>query len=197
MKKHDKNQPNSLFGSITYGADNHLFELNPVISQAEIAKFETKHRVTLPEDYKFFITKIGNGGAGPGNGLLPIEKWSYGLRDVESDFLSIPFFNGVEKNWRMSSKLDDPYFSNKYVSGSIRISDYGCGIHYMLVITGNEKGNIWVDDRANIDGIYKVYHEDDEDNTKPETFESWYTTWLNTSISDFEIESKPPIQYSV
>ena len=60
-----------------------------------------------------------------------------------------------------------------------------------------KKGNIWVDDRANIDGIYKVYHEDDEDNTKPETFESWYTTWLNTGISDFEIESKPPIQYSV
>ncbi len=53
-----------------HGSAAHLFELNPPISHGEMAAFESKHRVVLPEDYRHFITAIGNGGAGPSYGLF-------------------------------------------------------------------------------------------------------------------------------
>ena len=47
---------------------------NPCLSEEEIEAFEHKHCITLPDDYRTFISEIGNGGFGPGHGLLPLDK---------------------------------------------------------------------------------------------------------------------------
>jgi hypothetical protein len=57
----------------------------------------------------------------------------------------------------MKDKADsenNPYFDSKFVQGAITIAHYGCGIYAMLVITGEQKGKIWIDDRTNDGGIY-------------------------------------------
>ena len=48
----------------------HLF--NPVLPLEELAAWEELMQVTLPEDYRTYLTRLGNGGAGPAYGLSPL-----------------------------------------------------------------------------------------------------------------------------
>ena len=46
------------------------FKLNPKLSKSEVVEFEQCARVHLPDDYRRFLTEVGNGGFGPGEGGL-------------------------------------------------------------------------------------------------------------------------------
>lgn len=50
-----------------------LKQMNAPISKHQILSFEEKYKVSLPRDYKEFISNIGNGGIGPDYGLLPLQ----------------------------------------------------------------------------------------------------------------------------
>lgn len=49
----------------------HLF--NPVLPLEELAAWEELMEVTLPADYRTYLTQLGNGGAGPAYGLFPLS----------------------------------------------------------------------------------------------------------------------------
>lgn len=49
----------------------HLF--NPVLPLEELEAWEELMGVTLPEDYRAYLTQLGNGGAGPAYGLYPLS----------------------------------------------------------------------------------------------------------------------------
>ncbi len=81
-----------------FGAESHGFNLNPPLSDSAVQKFETKHRVRLPEDYRRFLVNVGNGGAGPFYGVFKLgemddsfdfQKWKEG--DGFVGVLSKPF----------------------------------------------------------------------------------------------------------
>lgn len=57
-----------------FGAVGHKFVLNPVLSETEVQAFETMHRISLPADYRRFLTQVGNGGAGPYYGIFPLGQ---------------------------------------------------------------------------------------------------------------------------
>src|SRR6516162_3039220 len=57
-----------------FGAASHQYKLNPPLPVSSIEAFEERHGVSMPEDYRRFITEIGNGGAGPCYGVLPFGK---------------------------------------------------------------------------------------------------------------------------
>lgn len=61
-----------------FGSKKHKYKLNPVISETKVLEVEKKYNFKLPEDYFWFITNVGNGGAGPYYGL---EKFK--IEDVE------------------------------------------------------------------------------------------------------------------
>lgn len=56
-----------------FGAKVHRYKLNPPLSMSELEHIEGKYGCEFPEEYRRFITTIGNGGAGPYYGLFPIE----------------------------------------------------------------------------------------------------------------------------
>ncbi len=195
LKRNDKNQK-TLYGFKTYGANRHEFNLNPVIKVEKVRQFEQSNQIILPDDYFEFITVIGNGGAGPGNGLHQLEKWGYDLHDIQDNFLSTDFPHN--KSWNMKYQFSEEdnreeewkefesiYYSNKQVTGAIRVSDYGCGINYMLVVRGEQKGRIWIDDRCSDYGIYDLQTSE---KIPVWTFENWYMDWLDKSISDLGIK---------
>ncbi len=57
-----------------FGSNRHKYNLNPKLSEDTLLNFEKTHNITLPEDYKEFLTKIGNGGVGPAYGLETFEN---------------------------------------------------------------------------------------------------------------------------
>lgn len=185
-----------------FGSEHHKYQLKPCLSRSEIQEFEDKYQVNLPDDYREFLLTIGNGGAGPGYGLLGID-----IHHQKSDFnyLSQPF--KLTKEWndldlmQASHEEGNPvYFYPNFVQGSIVVAEYGCGVEARLVITGQEKGNIWIDDRTNEAGIYPLsphcaafFHDDP--NIEGDLYESieeiktamgfydWYNDWLSRGIS--------------
>jgi hypothetical protein len=60
-------------GCVVYGASQHRYQLNPCLSEPDIAAFEARVGVALPPEYRAFVCRLGNGGAGPDNGLHPLR----------------------------------------------------------------------------------------------------------------------------
>jgi hypothetical protein len=57
-----------------FGAAFHQYKLNPPLPLSVVEAFEQRDGVSLPEDYRYFVTETGNGGAGPSYGVLPFGK---------------------------------------------------------------------------------------------------------------------------
>src|SRR5687767_14245206 len=57
-----------------FGAGAHQYKLNSPLLVSVVEAFEERHGVSLPQDYRCFITEIGNGGAGPYYGVLPFGR---------------------------------------------------------------------------------------------------------------------------
>lgn len=200
-----------------FGSESHQYQFKPCLSDKDIQVFESRYNITLPSEYRNFLLEIGNGGAGPGYGLS-------GLSGIESEdvipeklypenyeILSKPFpltkaWNDldliVNNNTDLVSKNDD-YFDDKFIHGTLTITNYGCGIYAMLVITGEQSGKIWIDDRTNDNGIYPAslsfchaFHDISPDDSHPNSnedqplsFYDWYEDWLNRSLDQIRQSS--------
>lgn len=60
-----------LFGSPIGGNYTHMHLFRPVVDQEELELWEETIGFTLPEDYRCYLTCLGNGGAGPYYGIRP------------------------------------------------------------------------------------------------------------------------------
>ena len=79
----------------------------------------------------------------------------------------------------LTAHLQSAYYSQ----GTLTICDYGCGLTFELVVTGDERGKIWLDNRASDDGLYPILHPRTKQHLD---FLSWYETWLDHSWRTLE-----------
>ena len=70
-----------------FGSAAHDYKLNPPIPVSTIEEFEARHGIRLPDDYRHFVTEIGNGGAGPYYGLFPFGELDEGLSWEQGDLI--------------------------------------------------------------------------------------------------------------
>lgn len=204
LKSIDKNHK-------VFGADTHLYKMNPPMKLKEVTAFQKEHSVQLPESYIQFITQIGDGGAGPFYGLNSLEDSIITYYD-ENDEAKTEYFGLSQpfphtEIWNIESELKDLYaeieaaeeakdeaLSEKlhekkwdmigapnHDYGRINISDYGCGVQISLVVNGSEKGNIWTDDRTNDAGLYPSIELGNADKLN---FLDWYELWLDNSLAE-------------
>lgn len=160
---------------------------NPVLSLKDIKQFEVENSVTLPRDYKLFISEIGNGGVGPGLGLKPLDDsvLDFKLRNRPRICLNqeFPFQVKWNESWIESfdwendypdADVVDRYMDTDHITGCLQISHQGHGCTCLLVVNGHEFGKIWKDDRADYGGISPVVNK----NNEHVTFGEWYTDWI-------------------
>jgi len=182
-----------------FDAESHRFLVNLPLSEAAVEAFEREHRVSLPSDYRRFLTEIGNGGAGPFYGVFPLGVMddNFGLRtwsenDGTVGVLSEPF--PYEKEWndlsgqpndalletdeaeynRRLELFSDSYWCSSHVNGAIPICHEGCALRVWLVLNGSQAGCLWRDLRSEFAGLKPIQTADGS----PATFASWYGEWL-------------------
>jgi hypothetical protein len=171
-------------------AQAHRYRLNPPLADDDIRRFEAEHQIVLPPDYREFLARLGNGGAGPGYGL---EKLGQTYRAAWSESpgmlgeLARPFphsdawnadpLDGTRPADEQYRRQDD-YWSSRHVNGALPICDHGCNLRELLVVTGPERGNMWFDDRADWKGLYP----DTKRGGGRLTFLDWYRIWLEERL---------------
>jgi SMI1/KNR4 family protein SUKH-1 len=121
---------------------------NPPLSQEDIRSFETRFGVILPDEYRQFLIRDGDGGAfGPRYGLLPLgtlpPHWSE-VHDY-STRLRRPF--PLEAAWVWEDEPEAPDLGRRMESvddGVLLLGEEGCGARWILVVTGTRAGEVWL-----------------------------------------------------
>ena len=188
-----------------FGGDGHAFQLNPPLKEAECCAFEQHHNVSLPAEYRHFLTALGNGGAGPFYGVFPLGKMdapvggglqTWSENDGLVGALSLPFMLADEWNdlqgmpsdelrdtdekefERQFDQFEERYFNTSLVNGAIPICHKGCALRIWLVVTGGQAGHLWHDGRSDYTGITPLRLADGS----LATFSLWYGEWLEEAL---------------
>ncbi len=188
-----------------FGDETHSYQMNPALSENAVSDFENEHNIRLPEDYRQFLIRVGNGGAGPYYGVFQLgevdDGFDFGPWDDFIGELSTPFphstaWNDVadkpeykgddEKFDALIEEFDERYYNPKQVNGAIPVCHLGCAIRQWLIVTGPEAGNIWCDDRAEYKGLYPLQTQTQQ----RVTFFDWYRGWLDDALTKLQLLEK-------
>ena len=173
------------------------------MSEAAVVAFEMQHRITLPGDYREFLKRVGNGGAGPYYGVFPLGQMDgtngcnpWRENDGFVGCLSEPFL--LASKWndltgmpsdellasnepeyeRQSSAFESRYWNASLMNGAIPICHEGCALRIWLVVTGEQAGRLWHDGRADFAGVRPVKTAEGMN----ATFSAWYNEWLDEAL---------------
>ena len=107
----------------TFGSNVHRYKFNSRLSEYSLQSFEQSFSITLPADYKNFLTQIGNGGSGPYYGLFPLSDWNFELDITDNSFLSSAFPH-LDK-WNLERDFDtnkeDYYESEEFQKWGLHV----------------------------------------------------------------------------
>ena len=146
-------------GFRVFGSMQHGYRLGFSLSERELATFESANGIRLPEDYRRFLSAVGNGGAGPYDGLEPLGTFG---RNLSKPF---PFIAATDTLTEEElGRLPD---RDEY-SGVIEFCHQGCAIYSYLVVNGPTYGTLW-------DGGEDFY-------PTRLTFAVWYRRWLERAL---------------
>jgi hypothetical protein len=164
------------------------YSCNPVLTPEAVAAFETRHGCRLPQDYREFLLKVGDGGAGPDCGIFELGQHfsGSGHEDCLEDDVDLSIAFPHAEAWN-AAEGDETNFAPEDTAGSMIIGDYGCGIWTRLVITGPLAGEIWHDDRTNGQGIYPHLAPDGS----RYQFLPWYLDWLARRVHQYGHKGNP------
>jgi hypothetical protein len=182
-------------------AFQHEYRLEPFLTEEEVIAFETKHGIVLPTDYRRFLLEVGSCGAGPGYGLNQLGDVQHLHKgDLPSTFFALPFplSEWLDITSNPKNLSEEELVSDDCVTGAFCLSHWGCGMYDLLVVSGEEQGHVWMDDRANQFGVFPVapnreqLGESQEDaqvftiaqRKERTTFLDWYEWWLDWSFEE-------------
>ena len=148
-------------GPAVFGAKSHLYRLNDPLTEETVKAFEHEHGITLPEDYRLYLTDFADGGAGPAYGVYPLAE-AFTNPWISLGPLSKPF---------EISKEDD---SSANYHGCLLISQRGWGGWTFLIVTGPMRGQVWYDDSIAEYGFSKA----------ADSFLEWFESWISDSLDE-------------
>lgn len=181
-----------------FGSKVHQYELNETVSLEWVRAFEKQFQVKLPQEYVFFITKVGNGGVGPYYGIEPLSldedyvKYYSNLSKpsiYNEDYLQ--FYNDnitlFENEKRYNAQEDDEesfhkkqeQIYNTLENGTLNINNQGCTCDALLVVNGSRAGEMvyidWELDANYPPGLIDM------------TFLEWYQGFFEAILAGYDI----------
>jgi len=176
-------------------------QLNGPLTEPDVASFEQKHGISLPSDYREFITRVGNGGAGPFYGVFPLgsmddnldmREWHendgfvgtlsrpFAFQDEWNDVSGMPDYILLKQDEdayeKQIEKFSSTYWSSELMHGAIPICHEGCALRIWLIVSGEQAGKLWEDRRSEYKGLRPVLLI----NGSRATFSEWYKEWLDS-----------------
>lgn len=166
-----------------FGSDSHEYEWDDPVNMEEVFRFEEHHNITLPAEYKAFITTLGNGGPGSYGGAGPFygiyQLGDFGYLEHASKYMSATCIIDstlTEAKWKLLTAFTEQFDSdseaynrsyNKLFSGLMFIGTQGCNFQTMLILNGRDAGRIAYIDQDLQQPIIK------------QGFLDWYENWLD------------------
>src|SRR5262245_7491899 len=123
------------------------FVLNPPVKEKAVIEFEQQYRISLPIEYRDFLLRVANGGHQSYRPFFRLNDGGEFARILP--LLDQPFPHTT--GWNEYNAKD--YSDNFHIQGALPFFHEGCGYYYFLVVTGSERGNIWMDARVSDGGV--------------------------------------------
>ena len=181
-----------------FGARSHKYQMNERLTAEELAKWELKTGVRLPEHFALFLTELGNGGAGPYYGVYDIDKAFLNTIDNQGETEGNHLLEKcslhpkmTDDEWKsLAAPLiedEDQDIANdeydealrKVFGGMLKFGTQGCTYDMYIVIEGEHRGRI-------------VYTHDHYEHqfffVRENNFLDWYERWLDDIIADYEMD---------
>lgn len=115
----------------------HRWKLSPTVPLSKIEAFEKRAGIELPENYVYYLTQVGGGGASPGTGLSDFisDKWrSFDkLRGVSEQLAQVM----TEAEWK------ERYGEHRYEEpGTINLCGMDITFVAFLIVNGPMRGHV-------------------------------------------------------
>jgi hypothetical protein len=146
-----------------FGASAHDYALREPLRDVEVVRFERRHGVKLPPDYRAFITQLGDGGAGPFYGVFALGKFEDDEPWKAGEFIGEPGTRFPYKAaWNAPMAVIDAVNAGDHAAevayhrgldGIVPLVTEGCALFDVLVVTGPEAGHVWHDARTDLGGV--------------------------------------------
>ncbi len=144
----------------------------------DVQRFEDAYRIALPVEYRRFLLEVADGGRGPpAYGLVrfahvPLDYgWSAEERLAR---LTRAFPLASEWIWENEEPLTEPrrrLRESTWLDGSLVLGTDGCGLYWHLIVTGQERDQIWCIGDVGASPC-----------NPRRTFLSWYEDWLDRRV---------------
>ncbi|MCL1810486.1 MAG: hypothetical protein FWG42_12085 [Clostridiales bacterium] len=138
--------------------------LNPVVPEEAVREFELANDILLPEELFGFYTMVGNGGkmfgGYPQKSLKKFEDLTIDIEKVKKEF---PY----TEYWVWEDEEEDVDLG-EVGNGNIELMDLGDGQTWNIIVTGKERGQMWIFSDVGIEPC-----------APKRDFLSWYESWLD------------------
>ena len=159
----------------------HCLDALPPMAEAQVAMLEREYGISLPAEYRAFVTRVSEGGAGPAFGLTPLrsalELEGGGGRlalafphteqyDPECDPVLDALLDRADRGEIDQEEADRVW--EALDAGTLALCEEGCGYLHRLVVTGPARGQMWLDACCSTGGYIPLRVG----------FLEWYERWL-------------------
>lgn len=160
------------------GARSHQYRLNPPVGADRLREIQQRFGFTLPEDYFWFLTEIGNGGAGPYQGILPFEcDQGADLGRLGEAAVFGPMDSPEEYDaFRRQLSAGQPAGPALW-RGLLTVSRTGSAQDIMLAVTGPQRGRLLFVEPE----LARPYYSPDV------SFLDWYARWLEETAAGYDM----------